>query len=170
MFRSRWMLLTCGLGLLVIGPHAQTQEAKPDAAALARTRETVKLLDDVHKGYVVHITATYVRAQELTPAARVAKKVFKHLEDKGWGSGRLIDASGKPASEANLPKTDFEKKAAAAIKGGKAYYEEVGTKNGKHVLRAATVVPVVMAQCITCHPGFKEGDVLGALTYELPIR
>ena len=37
-------------------------------------------------------------------------------------------------------------------------------------LRAATRVPVVMKQCITCHPGSKEGDLLGALVYEVPIK
>lgn len=128
------------------------------------------MLDDIHKGYVVHITETYVKAQEGTPAARVAKKVFKHMEEKGWGAGRLLDASGKPLNEANLPKTAFEKKAVAAIKSGKPYYDEVGVKDGKPVLRAATVVPAVMPQCIRCHEGFKEGDVLGALSYELPVR
>jgi hypothetical protein len=111
-----------------------------------------------------------VKAQEMTPAARVAKKVFKHMESKDWGSGRLVDASGKPFNEANLPKTAFEKKAVSQIKAGKPYVDEVGTKDGKPVLRAATVVPAVMSQCIKCHEGFKEGDVLGALIYELPIR
>jgi hypothetical protein len=144
--------------------------AAVDPQALARTRETVRMLDDLHKGYVVHITDTYVKAQESAPAARVAKKVFRHMEEKGWGAGRLVDASGKPFSEANLPKTDFEKKAVAAIKSGKPYYDEVGEKNGKPVLRAATVVPAVMPQCVKCHEGAKEGDVLGILSYELPIR
>jgi hypothetical protein len=56
------------------------------------------------------------------------------------------------------------------LKGGKAYFDELGTKDGKPVLRAATAVPVVMKQCITCHPGYKEGNLLGALVYELPIK
>lgn len=38
------------------------------------------------------------------------------------------------------------------------------------MLRAATVVPVVMKQCLACHPQLKEGDVMGALVYELPIK
>jgi hypothetical protein len=38
------------------------------------------------------------------------------------------------------------------------------------VLRAATIVPVVMDQCIVCHPGHKKGELLGALVYELPIK
>jgi hypothetical protein len=128
------------------------------------------MLDDLHKGYVVHITATYVRAQEVAPAARVAKKVFRHMEDKGWGSGRLVDASGKPFSEGNLPRTAFEKAAVAKLKAGAPYHEEVAAKDGRPVLRAATAVPAVMSQCVHCHAGSKEGDLLGALVYEIPIR
>jgi len=128
------------------------------------------MLDDLHKGYVVHITDTYVKAQEIAPAARVAKKVFKHMADKGWGSGRLVDASGKPFNEANVAKTEFEKRAVAEISAGKPYVDEVAVSDGKPVLRAATVVPAVMPQCIKCHEAAKQGDVLGALIYELPIR
>ncbi len=152
-------------------PVAAAEKESVDKAALERTRNTVKLLDDVYKGFVVNITATYVDQQDKVPAAKVAKKVFKHMEDKGWHAGRLVDATGEPANSANKPKTEFEKKAVAQINAGKAYYEEVGTdKAGKPVLRAATLVPVVMKQCQACHPGKKEGEPLGAIVYELPIR
>jgi hypothetical protein len=164
-------VLVTGAALLFRSDRASTADPKaPDAAAVERTRATVKLLDDLHKGYVVTITATYVRAQEVTPAATVVKKVFAHMEKNGHGSGRLIDATGKPFLAENIAKTDFEKRAVAAIKGGKAYLDEVGVKDGKPVLRAATVVPAVMPQCINCHPHVKEGQVMGALIYELPIR
>ena len=156
--------------VLVRQTAARSGSGAPDAAAVERTRNTVKMIDDLYKGFVVHVTATYVKAQDSTPAARVAKKVFKHMEDKGWHSGRLIDLSGKPFNEENLPKSEFEKTAAKELKGGKAYYDEVGTKGGKAVLRAATPVPVVMKECIKCHAEFKEGDLIGALVYELPIQ
>lgn len=143
---------------------------EPDPAAVERTRATVKIMDDLHKGYVVHITDLYVKAKEKTPAAIATKKVFAHMEKQGHGTGRLIDASGEPLREQNIATTDFEKKAVKAIKGGKPYYDEVGTSGGKPVLRAATVVPAVMPACVTCHPHVKEGEVLGALIYELPIR
>ena len=56
-----------------------------------------------------------------------------------------------------------------AIKGGKQYFEEVGEKDGKPVLRAATLLPAVMKQCVVCHGG-KEGRVLGTIVYEVPIK
>ena len=57
----------------------------------------------------------------------------------------------------------------AAVAGGKTYIEEVGEKDGKPVFRAGTVVPAVMSQCAVCHGG-REGRVLGAIVYELPIK
>jgi hypothetical protein len=160
------------VGVILAGPGAVRSEgdASPDPAAVERTRETVRMIDDLYKGAVVHITATYVKASERTPAALVAKKVFKHMEDKGWHKARLIDVTGTPTNKANVAKTNFEKQAVEQIIRGKPYVDEVANVDGKPVLRAATVVPVVMKQCISCHPGLKEGEVIGALVYELPIK
>ncbi len=150
--------------------QVSAQEKKgPDAAALERTRESIKMLDDLYKNAVVSITSKYVEQQSDTPAAAVAKDVFAAMHKKGWHTARLVDATGKPKNKENLPKTDFEKKAAAAIGGGQGYIEEIGTSDGKPVLRAATVVPAVLKQCAICHGG-KEGRVLGAIVYEVPIK
>jgi hypothetical protein len=111
-----------------------------------------------------------VKAKEQAPAAAVLKRVFAFMEKNGDGTGRLIDATGSPLRDTNVAKTEFEKKAVTAIKGGKPYIDEVATKDGKPVLRAATVVPAVMDACLNCHPQVKKNDVMGALIYEIPIR
>lgn len=165
-------------GLLVLGASWLRQSSAEaaeqpaiDPVAVERARQTVKMLDDLYKTNVVAITATYVNAQEKTPAARIAMKVFRQMSDKGWHKARLVDATGTPFREENLPKTPFEKSAVAEIKKGKTYVEEVGNDSeGKPVLRAATIVPAVMKQCAYCHEGKKEGDLLGALIYEVPIK
>jgi hypothetical protein len=165
------LAVSAALVMTAVGRRSRAAEtAGPDRAAVQRAHDTVKLLDDLHKGYVVNITATYVKAQERTPAAHVAKKVFEHVEKNGGPKVRLIDATGAPASRANVARTDFEKRAVGKLNGGADYFEEVGTAGGKPVLWAATRVPVVMQQCITCHPGYKQGDLLGALVYEVPIK
>jgi hypothetical protein len=143
---------------------------RPDPAAVERARETVRMIDDLYKAAVVHVTATYVRAQEVTPAAKVAQKMFRHMEERGWHRARLVDATGTPSNKANLPRTDFEKRAVGLIRAGKPYVDELAQRDGRPVLRAATVVPVVMKQCIACHPGLKEGDVIGAIVYEVPVK
>jgi len=111
----------------------------------------------------------YVGQQGEVPAAVAAQEIFKAMHKKGWHKARLVDATGKPKRKANLAKTDFEKKAIEAMKDGKPYYDEVGEADGKPVLRAATVVPAVMKECAACHR-VKEGTLLGAIVYEVPIK
>lgn len=167
--KMRQVTLALTLGMLVVLGATRAEEKSVDRAALERTREKVKMLDDAYKLAVVSITKNYVELQSEAPAALVAKEVFEAMHKKGWHSSRLIDATGKPKKKENVAVTAFEKKAVAQIKDGKAYYEEVGEKDGKPVLRAATLVPSVMKQCAVCHGG-KEGRVLGAIIYELPIK
>ena len=159
------------IGIFSIRPLAvvAADQKAPDPAAVERTREQVKMLDDLYKIAVVGITETYVNQQDDTPAATVAKKLFAAMHKKGHHFTRLIDVTGKPKNKDNDPESEFELKAAKAIKGGKTHIDEIGEKDGKPILRAATVVPAVVKQCAQCH-NVKEGTVLGALIYELPIK
>ena len=150
-------------------PVAAKEPEKPDPAAVERARQEVKKLDDLYKTAVVGITKTYVEQQADTPAATVAKGLFEAMHQKGYHNARLIDATGKPKNKKNVAETAFEKKAVEEIKGGKTYVEEVGEQDGKPVFRAGTVVPAVMSQCAVCHGG-KEGRLLGAIVYEVPIK
>src|SRR5579884_2448064 len=102
MYRIRLSVLL-GLGLACLGlfllnqgrPSARADDAPaPSKEAVERARATAQMLDDLYKNFVVEITGTYVRAQERTPAAKVAKKIFTAMHDKGWHRGRLVDASG----------------------------------------------------------------------------
>jgi hypothetical protein len=159
-----------GLGFVLTRAAGTAGDAKgPDKAALERTRDTVMMLDDLYKNAVVSITNHYVEGQASNPAIFIAQDIFAAMSKKGWHQARLIDATGKPRNKANVAKTDFEKNAVDAMKKGKPYYEEVAEVNGKHVLRAATVVPVVMKQCAVCH-GKKEGELLGTIVYEINIK
>jgi hypothetical protein len=158
------LALVCGFGLV-----KAADVKKPDPAAVERARETVKMLDDLYKNAVVSITNVYVAEQNNTPAAAVAKDVFEAMHKKGWHTARLVDATGKPKRKANVAQTDFEKKAVSEMQAGKSYYEEIGEKDGKPVFRAATIVPAVVQQCVVCH-GVKQGGLLGAIVYEVPIK
>lgn len=168
-WKLRGGLLVLALAMYVGLATGLAEEKKVDSAALARTREQVQMLDDLYKNAVVAITNSYVDQQADTPAATVAKDVFAAMHKKGHHHARLLDATGKPRNKENVARTPFEKKAVEAIAGGKATYEEVAEVDGKPVLRVGTVVPSVMKQCVICHGG-KEGRVLGAIIYELPIK
>jgi len=150
-------------------PLAAKEPDKPDPAAVERARQEVKKLDDLYKTAVVGITKTYVEQQADTPAATVAIALFEAMHQKGHHRAKLLDATGRPKSKKNVAETEFEKKAVEQIKGGKTYVEEVGEKDGKPVYRAGTHLPAVMSQCAVCHGG-KEGRLLGAIVYEVPIK
>ena len=181
MLRLRFGLLALGIGVIGLGawqlrsPARAAEPTKtvttnaPDKAAIDRTREQVKMLDDLYKTAVVKITKVYVGQQGEVPAAIAAMEIFHEMKKKGWHDARLIDASGKPKNKGNVATTDFEKKAVAAMKAGKTFVEEIGETDGKPVFRAATVVPAVMKECAVCHH-VKEGTLLGTIVYELPIK
>jgi hypothetical protein len=165
-------LFMCGVCLFASDSRAPVRAADtkgPDKAAVDRTREQVKMLDDLYKTAVVKITQVYVGQQGEVPAAVAAMEIFDAMRKKGWHNARLVDASGKPKRKDNVAKTEFEKKAVAAMKEGKDYIEEVGEANGKPVFRAATIVPAVTKECAACHQ-VKEGTLLGTIVYELPIK
>ena len=137
---------------------------------IERARKTVQMLDDLYKTFIVLITQEYVKDPSVLPAAVLSKKVFETMEKKGWHQARLLDATGKPFNTDNSPKDDFEKDAIKAIVSGKSYFERVEKIEGKNYLRVATIVPVVIEGCTICHKNKKIGELLGAISYSVPLE
>ena len=79
------------LGLVMSGPLLRADGPAADPA-LERTREQVKMLDELYKNAVVSITNKY----DGPPAIKVAKDVFAAMEKSGWHKAKLVDASGSP--------------------------------------------------------------------------
>lgn len=153
------------VAVLVSGTDLRADEAAKDPA-LARARDQVKMLDTLYKTAVVSVTKRYA---EGPPAIKVAMDVFGAMENDGWHKAKLVDASGTPQNDANLPQTDFEKRAAKVMQSGQAYFEELDGAGEKRTLRVATIVPAVAKRCASCH-GVKEGDLLGFIRYEIPVK
>lgn len=171
------MLMICAAIVVAIaGTHftaAADKEKKKKDRPLERTRETVKMLDDVYKTAVVLITTHYVNDEDDLPAGSAAIALFDAIGKKGWHQVRLLDASGEPLEEKNSPKDDFEKAAVKQLKAGEPWHEEVIKKDGKRYLRAATPIPVVLEKCVMCHENykdFKKNEPIGALSYTIPIK
>lgn len=151
--------------------EATAAPAKPPAdAALERTRRQVKMLDDLYKTAIVFMTNTYVHDDGDVAAGEIARELFEAMREKGWHDARLIDGTGEPINDENVPQEGFERQAMEKILAGEKYVEQVTEEEGKGYLRAATLVPAVNQKCILCHPGSKVGDVLGAVSYKLPIE
>ena len=170
---ARWLIVSAALLLAGVSllPGQGTKADKSDAA-VERTRKQTKMLDDLYKTAIVLITEHYVKGDE--PAAAVAGKLlWKAMKEKGHHEVRLIDATGDPLEASNVAVDDFEKNAIKEILSGKASVDKVVEKDGKRYLRTATIVPVVMEKCKSCHPSWKDvpkGKAIGALTYTLPIE
>jgi hypothetical protein len=168
-------LVVAGLIGAVAGPWfgAVAQDTKPQDAALARTRKQVLMLDDLYKSAIVLITENYVQETSDLAAGAAFQKLFEAMRKKGHHDVRLLDATGSPYNEKNLPRDEFEKAAIAALKSGKPTYEQVAVQDGKRVLRLATAVPVVMKKCTLCHPAYEKapaGQAIGALGYTIAIE
>ncbi|MEK6767040.1 MAG: DUF3365 domain-containing protein [Planctomycetota bacterium] len=137
---------------------------------LDRARETVRMLDDLYKTFIVLITAEYVDDPSILPAATLSKRVFEAMNKKGWHKARLLDATGTPFNPDNNPVDKFEREAIKAMLSGSTYFEKIEKIEGKDHLRAATSVHAVMKGCISCHPDRKFGDLLGAISYSIPLE
>jgi hypothetical protein len=167
----RWFVVPLAVTALVavvwaVGTPRRASGAPPaEDHALQRTRDQVKMLDDLFKVAVVDITNRY----DGPPAIKVAKAIFAAAQKKEYFNAKLLDATGAPQNEANVPQDDFEKRAAKAMTEGKTYLEEVVGKGATRRLRVATVVPAVVQKCAKCH-GVNQGDLLGFLSYDLPVR
>ena len=137
---------------------------------LRQAREKVRMLDDLYKTFIVLITGEYVKNPSVLPAATLSKRVFEVMSKKGWHKARLLDATGTPFNPDNNPKDEFERDAIKAMVSGKSYFERVEKIEGKDHLRAATAVSAVMVGCISCHPDRKVGDLLGAISFIIPLE
>ena len=164
------------LSIAVIGlfsVNLSSKETKKESAAVARTRETVKMLDDVYKTAVVLITEHYVNDEDDLPAGSAAKALFAAINAKGWHKVEILDATHEPYNKDNTPKDQFDIAAVKSLKAGESFVDKVISKDGKKYWRAATPIPVVMKKCIMCHENHKnakDGEPIGILSYTIPIK
>lgn len=152
--------------------EAKVRPTQKDAA-VERARREVRMLDDIYKTAIVLVTEHYVKTDSDLAAGSAFKALFEAVGKKGWHEARLVDATGQPYSDLNLPKEGFEKKAIAQLLAGKPSYDEVITEDGKRYLLAATAIPVVMEKCIMCHENYRDvakGKAIGAVSYKVPVQ
>ena len=167
---QRYWVLGLALAVGALPAIAASGEGTPDAQDLRRARREVKLLDDMYKTAIVLITKHYVNESSDMPAGEAFKALFAGMHEKGWHTVRLLDASGEPINDENIPRDDFERAAVAALLAGKPSYEQVSEMDGKPILRAATPIPVVMEKCTMCHDNYRGKKVIGALGYTSPLE
>lgn len=168
-----------GAGAITTAQEQKPQASKerpsdqPAKAAVERSRQTVKVLDNIFKQTIVLITDKYVHSEDDFAAGSAAVLLFENISESGDNQVRLIDATGDPYDAENVAKDDFEKAGIQRLKAGAESHEQVVMRDGKPFLRALTPVPVVMQKCVMCHAHYedvKKGDPIGAISYTVPIE
>ena len=165
--------LASGITFVSWSSKTVADEPKSDPA-IERTRDTVRMLDDIYKGGIVAITDNYVNDKDTIAAGTAFKQVFASAEKNGWHKVRLVDGLGAPLNDENAPIDTFEKKALKSLVAGKSKWVEKEEEiDGKRTLRVATPIPVVFEKCIMCHDNYEDvppGQAIGALTYQIEIK
>ena len=149
---------------------ARADDLQKSGLTVEQARREVRLLNDLYLTAVVYINDVYVEDTDSVAAGEAARDLFAAMKKKGWHEARLVDATGDPVNDDNVPRNDFEKAAIKKILGGETYVDQVVREDGRNYLRAATLVPAVNAKCLMCHPGSKVGDVLGAISFKIPLE
>jgi len=165
------LLLAGTLTIVGIGSFAAEKASDSKDAAVERTRQQIKMLDDLYKTVVVLITEHYMKDLSTVPVAATASKaLFAEMKKKGWHEVRLLGLTDVLIKQENKPSDEFEQAAAKKLLAGEPAPEEVVEKGGKRYLRVATGIPVVMEKCVMCHANFKgnKGNI-GALSYTVPV-
>ncbi|RTL79140.1 MAG: hypothetical protein EKK29_21990 [Hyphomicrobiales bacterium] len=163
------LLAFAALGLSV-SSLAEDKKGIQEDSAVVRTRQHVKMLDELFKNVIVLVDKTYVKAPSDVSAAAAGKAIFATMKKSGWYDVRLLGLTEAVGDADDLPADLFERTAAKKLREGESYYEELSEKDGKRYLRVATGVPVVSENCVMCHANFKgdKGNI-GALSYTVPL-
>jgi hypothetical protein len=166
--------LVLGLAAMVALPGSRSfgaeQASKSNDPEIERTRQAIKMLDDLFKNVIVLVDATYVKKPSDVPAATAGKALFAAMKKGGWYDVRLLGLTDVIGDQDDVPRDAFEQTAAKKLVAGETWYEEVLEKDGKRYMRVATGIPVVSENCVMCHANFKgnKGNV-GALSYTVPV-
>jgi Protein of unknown function (DUF3365) len=152
------------------GSFAAKKASGAKDAAVERTRQVVKMLDDLYKTTIVLNNENYVNKPSDFPATASAKELFAAMKHGGWHDVRVLGLTDAIKNPDNEPKDAFEHAAAKKLIAGQTPDEEVVEKGGKRYLRVATGIPVVGEKCAVCHENFKgnKGNI-GALSYTVPV-
>jgi hypothetical protein len=125
---------------------SSAQATRTEAKGVATARERAKLLHDVYASTLEMLHHYYFRPEGAVLPARAMEDVFSDMAESSKDKARWISVNTEAMSIQHEPKTEFEKKAAAALATGKPEYELV--ENGMY--RRAAAIPL-RSSCVSCH-------------------
>lgn len=99
--------------------------------------------------------------------ATATREMAEKLSKEGVYTARLI--SRTPLNPANSPKDNFEEDVFKALQGGVDEFTRVEPVSGTLMYRRATPDRASTEACISCHAGTQLGQMIGALSVQIPI-
>ena len=162
--------MTVGATGLLFAVQAWSAPPADDApASVARARENAKLMHNVYASTLDVMHHHFFRNNKAVLPARALEDVFADMEAQSKVKAKWIAVNTKAMSINHEPKSDFEKKAAAAIGAGKSEFEAV--EDGYY--RRAAAIPLGSG-CVTCHTGLFAGTPktqrFAGLVISVPVK
>ena len=99
--------------------------------------------------------------------ATFTRETSEILAKEGVYNARVISAT--PLNVANGPQDTFEQQALEALTTGKTEFASIETVNGAMMYRRATPDFASVKACVSCHDGKQVGDMLGAVSVQIPM-
>lgn len=163
------------VALLVTPPNSSPVAAAepvakhPTHTALTIARERAETAHVIYSATLEMLHRHYFRRGQAVLPAKGLEEVFTEVADHSKVAGRWIAVNTKPMSVHHAPKTDFEKRAAAAIAAGQKRFEEVDADT----LRIAR--PILLGEgCASCHDGMfrsrSKSPLLAGLIVAVPLK
>ncbi|MCW5785740.1 MAG: DUF3365 domain-containing protein [Nitrospirales bacterium] len=166
-------LLAAGAYLLGQQLHSDLERVLSDQAFIVQKQIEVTRAY-VTKEYVVKAKATGMNtgvdhsAPDTIPfPATFARETSELLAEEGVFNARIVSLT--PLNPKNAPQDAFEKEALVALANGQKEFTKNDTVNGKMMFRRATPDLATAQACIGCHEGKKIGDMLGAVSVQIPM-
>ncbi len=167
-------------GLLVAGATLLGQQLKSDLnRVLANQANIVEKQIRVTRAYVAKQFVVKAKAAGMKTGiehsdpntipfpATFTRETSESLAKEGVYNARVI--SQTPLNTANGPQDAFERNALQALASGEKEFTSIESVNGSLMFRRATPDLASVQACVSCHEGKQVGDMLGAVSVQIPM-
>ena len=180
MMKSAWSIQTgmfcscAGLLCLAAAWCAEPAANKADdedsrRVAVATARDRAQLMHDIYAATLDTMHERYFHGDRAIVPAHAMEDVFAQIKRQSNVEARWISVNMKPMSINHEPKTEFEKRAAKEIAGGKEKVEII--EDGYY--RRAGAIPLGDG-CISCHGGLfqqpTKSPKFAGLVISVPVK
>ncbi len=168
-------------GLLVAGGYFLGQQLKDDLnRVLANQASIVEKQIRVTRAYVAKQFVVKAKAAGMKTGiehsssdtipfpATFTRETSETLAKEGVYNARVI--SQTPLNVANGPQDSFETEALQALTDGEQEFTSIESVNGHLMFRRATPDLASVKACVGCHEGKQVGDMLGAVSVQIPME